>query len=74
LIFETSLPADVSDRILVPLLADDNVGIRKIAIKALSSKNNRNLTSKLESLVTSDPNVVLCGVARERLRNLKTQG
>jgi HEAT repeat protein len=68
------LPPDLSDRILDPLLADDNVGVRKFAIKAVSSKNNPKLTSKLESLVTSDPDVTLRGVARERLRNLKTHG
>jgi HEAT repeat protein len=66
-------PSDANN-ILLKLLADTDLGVRKFAVQAVSGTHDAAVHAKLRDLGTRDPAPPIRDVAKDRLRELKLIG
>jgi HEAT repeat protein len=66
-------PQDANN-ILLKLLADTELGVRKFAIQAVSEAHDAAVHAKLRDLETRDPAPPIRDVAKSKLRELKLMG
>jgi HEAT repeat protein len=66
-------PSDAND-ILLKLLDDTDLGVRKFAVQAVSETHDATVQAKLRDLEIRDPAPSIRDVAKERLRELKLIG
>ena len=66
-------PGDANN-ILLNLLADTDLGVRKFAVQAVSETHDAAVHAKLQDLETRDSAPSIRDVAKERLRELKLIG
>lgn len=65
-------PTQAND-ILLTLLADTELGVRKFAIKSVSETHNAVVHTKLRELANQDPVPWICDFATKRLQELNLQ-
>jgi HEAT repeat protein len=63
-------PNDAND-ILLKLLTDPELGVRKFAVQSVSGTHNRAVHAKLRDLETQDPAPWIREIAKSKLRELK---
>lgn len=68
-----ALPTQVSDEVLTTLLADQEAGVRKFAVRAVSDRNGPAVRERLQSLAQSDSEGALRALAEEHARTLRGQ-
>jgi HEAT repeat protein len=66
-------PSDANN-ILLKLLDDTDLGVRKFAVKAVSETHDAAVHAKLRDIETQDPAPPIRNVARDKLRGLKLIG
>lgn len=66
-------PSD-ANQLLVKLLADSELGVRKFAIQAVSGAHDAAVQSKLRDIQAQDPASQIRDVAKSKLRELKLIG
>jgi HEAT repeat protein len=66
-------PDDAND-ILVQLLGDADLGVRKFAVKSVSSAHNTAVHQKLKDIKLRDPALPIRKIADDRLQELKLNG
>jgi HEAT repeat protein len=70
----TNLRPSDANNILLKLLADTDLGVRKFAVQAVSGSHDAAVHAKLRELETRDAVPLLRDVAKDRLRKLKLIG
>ncbi|GAA6616453.1 HEAT repeat domain-containing protein [Scytonema sp. NUACC26] len=63
-------PSDANS-ILVQLLDDTDLGVRKFAVKAVSETHDASVQAKLRDLGLQDPTPLIRAIAQDRLRELR---
>lgn len=63
-------PSDAND-ILVQLLDDTNLGVRKFAVQSVSETHDASVHAKLRDLGIQDPASPIRAIAQDRLRELR---
>jgi len=66
-----NLKAKDASKILLKLLADPELGVRKFAVQSVSKAHGAVIYRKLKELETRDPAPPMRAIAKERLRELK---
>lgn len=66
-----ALPPTISNGVLLELLRDGDVGVRKFAIKSSSNRNSLEIKRRVGEIATTDPNMVLRGLAKEKARSVE---
>ena len=69
-----NLPPRAANNILLTLLDDADVGVRKFAVEAVSGKHNPAVHAKVRDIGTQDPEPVLRDVAKSKLSELRRIG
>lgn len=64
------LAADSASDVLLPLVADDDQGVRRVALKAVPAQPKPELRSTIEDLRTSDPDEAIRNLSQETLQRL----
>lgn len=64
------LPPDAADPMLDHLLTDPDAGVRKFAIRSVSSANSEAIRARLSGIAADDDNSALRTLAHDRLGNL----
>jgi HEAT repeat protein len=67
----TKLASQDANTILLPLLNDAALGVRKLAIRAVSSVHDAAVHAQLRNLETRDPAPVIRELAKDRVRELR---
>lgn len=65
-----ALPPRFSDEVLARLLADSQIGVRKFAIKSISSQNDDALKRRITDIAASDPEAGLRRLAHEKAEGI----
>ena len=68
------LPTDLSDAVLGALLKDTSAAVRKFAVAAVSDRNSPAVRRQIDQTATTDPNLRLRGIARNKADDLGTNG
>ncbi len=66
-------PSDANE-ILLKLLADKDLGVRKFAVQAVSGAHNTAVHQKLKDIEIRDPAPPIRDIAKDKLRELKLIG
>jgi HEAT repeat protein len=69
-----NLKSEDSNDILLKLLNDTNLGVRKFAIQSVSDTHNAVIHTKLRELETRDPAPPIRDIAKSKLQELKLNG
>ena len=64
-----SLPADVSDGVLLGLLGDPDPAVRKFAVRSVSPRNGAAVLGRLQELADAEPNTRIKDMAEEKSRS-----
>jgi HEAT repeat protein len=70
----SNLRPNDANNILLNLLADTDLGVRKFAVQAVSGTHDAAVHAKVRDMETGDPIPWLRDVAKDRLRDLKLSG
>jgi hypothetical protein len=65
-----ALPPKLSDEILLRLLNDSDIGVRKFAIKSASDQNSDAVRERLAEIGRSDANTALGQIAEEQAKTI----
>jgi HEAT repeat protein len=65
-----TLEPDISNALLPPLLGDEDLGVRKFAISAVSDRNNRALRERIATMATDEEHEALRAAASDKLVEL----
>jgi HEAT repeat protein len=65
-----SLPADVSDGVLLGLLGDPDPAVRKFAVRAVSPRNGAAVRSRVQELADAESNPRIKVMAEEKSRSI----
>lgn len=67
----SNLRASDANNILVQLLEDPDIGVRKFAIRSVSETHNASVHAKLRDLGIQDPVPLMRAIAQDRMRELR---
>ena len=70
----SNLNPNDANSILLKLLNDTELGVRKFAIKAVSSAHNAAVHTKVQELETQDPIPAIRDIAKSKVQELKLTG
>jgi HEAT repeat protein len=65
------LPSEVSDRVLLPLLGDENVGVRRSAVLAVRAENGAPVREKLAGMGATEPADLLRREIASKLKGIR---
>lgn len=69
-----NLPPQAANDILLNLLEDTDVGVRKFAVEAVSETHNKAVRAKVRDIENRDPTPALRDIANTKLREINRRG
>lgn len=67
----TRLPKDIAETIIYPLLKDEDIGVRKFAIKSIPPRSSDIFKNRLLEISLEDDNELIRNLSREKLSKKK---